>query len=125
MLAHEWRTNDLAGPFGDGLDPTNRWLRLSQLIPWDEIDRYYGSQFDSARGGPHVLPARVAFGSLIIKERLGLTDIETVEMIQENPISRSFWDTAAFLPSVHLIHRSWFTFVNVSPLRICNPSMSY
>ena len=38
----------LPGLFGDGLDPTNRWLRLSQLIPWDEIDRYYGSQFDSA-----------------------------------------------------------------------------
>ena len=86
----------LPGLFGDGLDPTNRWLRLSQLIPWDEIDRYYGSQFDSARGGPHVLPARVAFGSLIIKERLGLTDIETDEMIQENPYLQVFLGYGSF-----------------------------
>ena len=86
----------LPGLFGDGLDPRNRWLRLSQLIPWDEIETCYGSQFDSARGGPHALPARVAFGSLIIKERLGLTDIETVEMIQENPYLQIFLGYGCF-----------------------------
>jgi transposase, IS5 family len=35
-------------------------------------------------------PARVAFGALIIKETLGLTDEETVEQIRENPYLQYF-----------------------------------
>ena len=81
-----------------------------------------GSQFDSARGGPHALPARVAFGSLIIKERLGLTDIETVEMIQENPYLQVFRDAAFFKrpfdPSLMVHFRKRFSLEDQS-------SMSY
>ena len=36
------------------------------------------------------MPARVALGALIIKERLGLTDRETVETIRENPYLQYF-----------------------------------
>jgi hypothetical protein len=86
----------LLGLFGDGLDPSNRWLRLSRLIPWDDIEERYGARFDPSRGGPHVLPSRVAFGSLIIKERLGLINIETVEMIQENPYLQAFLGYGSF-----------------------------
>ena len=64
--------------------------------PMGEIERCYGSQFDSSRGGPHALPARVACGSLMIKERLGLTDSETVEMIQENPYLQVFLGYGSF-----------------------------
>jgi len=40
-------------------------------------------------GAPGFL-ARTAFGALIIKERLGLSDEETVEMISENPYLQYF-----------------------------------
>ena len=86
----------LPGLFGDGLDPHNRWLKLSRLIPWGDIEQRYGEQFDSSRGGHPALPARLAFGSLIIKERLGLTDVETVQMIQENPYLQVFLGYSSF-----------------------------
>jgi len=40
--------------------------------------------------GAPALPSRVALGALLIKERLGLTDRETVEAIQENPYLQFF-----------------------------------
>lgn len=40
--------------------------------------------------GAPALSARVALGALLIKERLGLTDRETVEAIHENPYLQFF-----------------------------------
>ncbi len=40
--------------------------------------------------GQPIVPARVALGTLLVKERLGLTDRETVETIQENPYLQFF-----------------------------------
>jgi len=40
--------------------------------------------------GQPIVPARIALGALLVKERLGLTDRETVETIQENPYMQFF-----------------------------------
>jgi transposase, IS5 family len=40
--------------------------------------------------GAPALPFRVALGSLIIKEKLGISDRETVEQIKENPYLQYF-----------------------------------
>ena len=32
-------------PFGGQLSGENRWIRLAELIPWDELDDDYASQF--------------------------------------------------------------------------------
>ena len=86
----------LLGVFGGGLDPNNRWLKLSRSIPWHAIEVQYDQQFDRTKGGPTPLPARVAFGSLIIQQRLSLTDEETVAMIQENPYLQAFLGFGVF-----------------------------
>ena len=70
-------------PFGGTLEPANRWVLLSELIPWQELEETYAPQF-SANVGPPAKPVRLAFGSLYIKQCLGLTDEETVLQIQEN-----------------------------------------
>ncbi len=44
---------------------------------------------------PTVSMARIALGSLIIKEKLGLTDEETVEQISENPYLQYFLSIGA------------------------------
>ena len=70
-------------PFGGTLDPNNRWVIYSSLMPWEELEEAYDCQFISTTGAP-AKPVKVAFGALFIKQRLGLSDEETVEEISEN-----------------------------------------
>ncbi|MBD3810450.1 MAG: IS5 family transposase [Sulfuricurvum sp.] len=76
-------------PFGGKLDPENRWVKLADVIPWHVAETMYAKNFMSKRGAP-ALTVRMALGSLIIKEKLGLSDIETVEQIKENPYLQFF-----------------------------------
>ena len=81
--------NEFHLPFGGKLDPDNRWVLLSELIPWQELEETYAPQFNATIGAP-AKPVRLAFGSLYIKQRLGLTDEETVHQIRENAYMQFF-----------------------------------
>lgn len=35
-------------PFGGKLDENNRWLRVAELIPWEELESDYASYFSEA-----------------------------------------------------------------------------
>jgi hypothetical protein len=87
---HQLMFEDFYLPFGGKLRSDNRWVVLSKQIPWQEIERAYESRFNGRDTGNVAKPARVALGALIIKERLGLTDRETVLQIQENPYLQYF-----------------------------------
>ena len=50
-------------PFGGRLDPENRWIVLSGLLPWKEIEENYSSQFNPKIGAP-AKPFRMALGAL-------------------------------------------------------------
>ena len=76
-------------PFGGTLDPGNRWVIFSSLMPWEELEETYAPQFSPTTGAP-AKPVRLAFGALFIKQRLGLTDEETVEQIRENAYMQYF-----------------------------------
>jgi IS5 family transposase len=76
-------------PFGGQLSGENRWIKLAELIPWDELEDDYASQFCKGFGAP-AKPFRMALGALIIKARLGITDEELVEQIKENPYLQFF-----------------------------------
>ena len=76
-------------PFGGHLSASNRWVILSEQIPWRQIEEAYGQHFCQDNGSP-AKTARIALGALIIKERLGTSDRETVEQIRENPYLQYF-----------------------------------
>ena len=76
-------------PFSGHLDPENRWIKLARLVPWELAQQIYHTDLCEDFGAP-IVPARTALGALLIKERLGLTDRETVEAIQENPYLQFF-----------------------------------
>ena len=76
-------------PFGGHLRGGNRWVILADQIPWDQIEDAYGELFCDDNGCP-AKPARMALGALLIKERLGVSDRETVEQISENPYLQYF-----------------------------------
>jgi transposase, IS5 family len=71
------------------LNADNRWVKLSALIPWSEVEEIYALNFTSKKG-PKAISARAAFGALIIQVKLSLTDEETVETISENPYMQYF-----------------------------------
>lgn len=63
-----------------GLNPNNRWVRMPELIPWDKVEEKYMKHFKDTPFSRPAKPARMAIGTLIIKEKYGLSDIETVEI---------------------------------------------
>ena len=70
-------------PYGK-LDPTNRWVKIADMIPWEKYEKRYAEQFCEDNGAPAV-PFRMAMGTLIIKQRTGHSDDETLQNIMENP----------------------------------------
>ena len=92
---HQLSFEDFFLPFGGKLSGDNRWIKLAELIPWDELEDDYEAQFCKGFGAP-AKPFRMALGALIIKARLGLTDEELIEQIKENPYLQFFIGLEAF-----------------------------
>jgi hypothetical protein len=82
-------------PFGGTLDSDNRWVIFSSLMPWEELEETYAPQFNPTTGAP-AKPVRLVFGVLFIKQRLGLTDEESVEQIRENAYMQFFLGFAGY-----------------------------
>jgi transposase, IS5 family len=93
---------------GGKLSSENRWVKLAQMIPWKAFEPEYAAQMNEDIGAPGK-SFRTALGALLIKERLGTSDEETVEQIRENPYLQYFLglseysDTAAF-DSSSMVH---------------------
>ena len=77
-------------PFSGRLRSDNRWVKLAKMIPWGEFETSYAKSFKGSGQGPPAKSVKVALGALIIKERLGTSDEETVEQIRENPYLQYF-----------------------------------
>ena len=88
-------------PFGGTLDPNNRWVIFSSLMPWEELRETYAPQIIPTTGAP-AKSVLLAFGALFIKQRLGLTVEETVKQIRENTYMQFSWD----LPATPVRHNS-------------------
>jgi hypothetical protein len=53
---------------------------MANLVPWSEFEEEYAKMFSTEMGAP-AKSFRLALGALIIKEKLGISDRETVEQI--------------------------------------------
>jgi transposase, IS5 family len=106
---------DFALPFGGKLRSSNRWVKLAKFIPWDEFEPDYAKAASKSKLGPPAKSVRVALGALIIKERLGTSDEETVEQVRENPYLQYFLgfkeyrDDPPFDPSMFVYFRKRFS----------------
>ena len=83
-------------PFGGKLSPDNRWVKLAHLIPWEEFENEYQVKLSQTGQGPPAMSARMALATLIIKERLQVSDRECVEQIRENPYLQYFCGMKVF-----------------------------
>ena len=104
---------DFIMPFGGKLKAENRWVKLSKIMPWDFIEDIYLKSM-CLDNGAGAIKARIAFGSLYIKENENLTDESTVEYISENPYMQyflglqEFTSEALFDPSMMVHFRKRF-----------------
>lgn len=76
-------------PFQVALDENNRWVKMSECIPWDELAEGYYQSLSEREGRP-AKDAQLVIGAVIIKHKLCLSDEETVAQIQENPYLQYF-----------------------------------
>jgi len=85
---------DFVFPYGK-LKSDNRWVKMAELIPWDDIERDYAVKF--ANNGAPAHPARMALGALIIKQVLGCSDAELICQVAENPYLQLFLGLKEFV----------------------------
>ena len=70
-------------PFHQQLDPNNRWVKLAELVPWDDLAGIYAKHLNPNAGRLSV-DIRMVIGAMIIKHKHSLSDRDTVQMISEN-----------------------------------------
>ena len=81
------------------LNPDNRWIQLSFLLPWDEMIKIYQKRFSPTMGAKATDP-RIVIGAFIIKHKLGLSDEETLQTISENPYMQFFLGLQDYAPDL-------------------------
>lgn len=90
----------------DGLDKTNRWVWLGDHLPWEDYEKQYGQKLNNQIVGAGAKPARMVIGAMVIKHATRLSDVDTIQMIQENPYMQylcglaEFTDQPIFDPSL-------------------------
>jgi len=78
---------DFVFPYGK-LKADNRWVKMADLVPWNTVEADYAAGF--VNNGAPAHPARMAFGTLIAKQILGVSDEELVCQVAENAYLQYF-----------------------------------
>ena len=110
---------------GMQLDKNNEWILMGDLIPWQELEHLYSVYFPSKSGRP-AHPFREALGTLIIQQRLTLSDRKTTKAIEEGPYLQyfiglpRFQNKAPFQPSLLVEFRKR---LNPEILEECNEAI--
>ena len=76
-------------PFGGKLNPDNRWLKIAELIPWDELEDEYEKHFCEGKGRP-ALDGRLVLGAMLLRHMRNVSDEEIELQIQESPYLQAF-----------------------------------
>jgi len=76
-------------PMREMLEPENRWIVWASRIPWAEVEQSWAPRLYARRGAPGK-PLRLLLASLLIQEKLHLSDRETLRLLQENPYMQYF-----------------------------------
>ena len=111
--------DDFIFPYGK-LKADNRWVKMADLIPWDDIEKEYAVGF--VNNGAPAHPARLALGSLIVKQALGCSDEELVCQVAENAYIQffiglgEFQEECPFGASTLVAFRKRFTEENIAQI---------
>ena len=82
-------------PFEQQLSPDNRWVRMADLVPWDDLARLFARSMDEQQGRPSV-DLRTVLGVLLVKHIEDLSDRRAIEYVQENIYAQYFVGLSSF-----------------------------
>ena len=111
-IENQLKFEDFIFPYGK-LNENNRWVKLSKIIPWDDVESKYAKKFRK-KGNP-AKNVRIALGTLIIQQTLNCSDRELVNQVSENPYLqffiglKEFQERAPFSASVLVDFRKRFS----------------
>lgn len=74
---------------GTPLSPENKWIMLTNQIPWRKLEEAYQLAFPSKLGRA-AKPFRQLYGAELIKQRTGLSDRELIGAIRDTPAYQYF-----------------------------------
>jgi IS5 family transposase len=100
--SHQLSLDGFSLPFGGKLNPDNRWVRWSEVIPWDELAVAHYETMD-AKQGLLGKDARLVIAALIIKHKLTLSDEETVLQVIEGILAQALIKKTSIEFSIHTL----------------------
>ena len=109
----------------EDLDKSNRWVALGDNLPWVEIEKIYNSKLDNLKCGAGNKPARLVVGAMIVKHKLNLSDVETIEIIRENPFMQylcglpEYTEEPIFDPSLFVSIRKRISEEELNDMTVC------
>ena len=97
---------DLA-PYSGEIDQNNRWIRLSELVPWEEMERIYRTHFDERKQAV-VKRCRLVMGLMLGQMLISMSDRPILEYFHENPYFQYFCGQDSFVVKADqaIIHHS-------------------
>jgi hypothetical protein len=85
-------------PFNVALNSESKWVKMADILPWDEIEEQYVKNFTGKNEGQVAKSARLAFCAVYIYISESLTDEKVTRYIQENPHLQYFCGFAEYTP---------------------------
>ena len=112
---------DYLPPYHGELCNANRWVQLAAAIDWDAFEQEYSAHFSA--GGKIAIPARMAYGSLIIRAAYKTTDRGTIALIRESPYLQYFLGFESFVEKVPFSPRTVARFRARIPDKAVRPAV--
>jgi IS5 family transposase len=88
-------------PFGQELDLENRWVKFSNLLPWNKLSSFYYTRMSSGMDAG-TNDARIVLGAIIIKHHEILSDEGAIDAIKENIYMQYFLGLPSFKKQQYL-----------------------
>jgi hypothetical protein len=94
-------------PYSGQIDAENRWVKMAEMLPWDELDGIYRRYFDDRRQGV-IKKCRLITGLMVGQMILEMSDREIVSFFHENPYFQYFCGQDTFVARLNrrVIHPS-------------------
>jgi len=91
-------------PYSGQIDLENRWVKMAEMLPWDELEMAYRKYFDCSKQSV-IKKGRLITGLLVGQMIVEMSDREIVGYFHENPYFQYFCGQSTFV-SKQIIHPS-------------------